>query len=160
MNPDSSTTILSDREFTIEHRIHAPAAKVFAAYTDPRLIPRWWANPGATMTIDKLDVRPGGRWRFVQHLADGQRMAFSGEFVEVKPVTRLAYTFQVEGQPHSQVTATVDLVERHGITHITLTNLCLSKEVRDGMLQYGAAAGAKASWKRLEEVVNAEGDDE
>jgi uncharacterized protein YndB with AHSA1/START domain len=79
-------------------------------------------------------------------------MAFIGTYLDVRPVTRLVYTFEVEGQGDA-VTATLELAESQGKTHLTLTNLCVSKEVRDVMVQYGAAAGARAAWAQLEEVL-------
>jgi len=144
-----TTKVLDDRTFVLEHSFDAPAAKVFAAYTDPQQVAQWWANPGWTMAIEAMDVRPGGRWRFVQRNGAGKEVAFSGEYLEVRPVTRLVYTFQAEGQG-PPLTATVELAESGGRTHLTLTNTCASKEVRDGLLRYGAAAGAKTAWDRLE----------
>jgi uncharacterized protein YndB with AHSA1/START domain len=140
--------VLSDREFAIEHTFHAPAAKVFAAYTDPETLPLWWAPPGGTIAVERMDVRPGGSYRFVQR-AHGQEMVFVGTYVEVKPVTRLVYTFAVEGQGN-EVTATIELKERDGVTHATLTNRFVSKEARDTMVKYGAEAGARAAWNQLE----------
>lgn len=147
----ATTKAISEREFILERTFKAPAARVFAAYTDPDQIAQWWVNPGWTMTIESMDVRPGGKWRFVQRNDAGKQVAFSGQYLEVKPVVRLVYTFEAEGQG-PPLTAAVDLEERNGVTHLTLTNTCASKEVRDNMLQYGAAAGAKGAWDRLEKV--------
>jgi uncharacterized protein YndB with AHSA1/START domain len=152
VNPPTEVKVLSDREFVLEHHFHAPAARVFAAYTDPALLTQWWAPKGGSMTVEALDLRPGGRYRFAQTDVKGQRSVFVGKYLEVKPVTRLVYTFEVEGQGN-EIRATVELNETQGETHLTLTNQCVSKEVRDAMLQYGAAAGAKAAWNRLEEVL-------
>jgi uncharacterized protein YndB with AHSA1/START domain len=145
--------VLSDREFVLEHTFHAPAAKVFAAYTDPELVPLWWAPKGGSLRVEAMDVRPGGRFRYHQRMPNGQAMTFSGDYLEVQPVTRLVYTFRTEEFPGSEVTATVELREADGVTHLTLTNLCASKEARDNMVQYGAAAGAKAAWDRLGELL-------
>jgi uncharacterized protein YndB with AHSA1/START domain len=147
--PDTTQTrVLSDREFAIEHTFHAPAAKVFAAYTDPKMLPLWWAPPGGTIAVERMDVRPGGTYRFVQR-AYGQEMVFVGTYLEVKPVTRLVYTFAVEGQGN-EVTATIELKERDGATHAVLTNRFASKEARDAMVKHGAEAGARAAWTQLE----------
>lgn len=146
--------VVSDREFVLEHTFRAPAARIWAAYTDPSLIPRWWAPRGGSIRIDALDVRPGGAWRFVQTLPHGGQQAVGGTYLEVKPVTRLVYTFSADGMP-GEIRATVELAEKNGVTHLTLTNLCGSKEQRDGMLRYGAAAGAKAAWDALAEAIGA-----
>ncbi len=149
MPAHQATKVLSDREFALTHEFDASASKIFAAYTDPKQVPKWWVAKGASMRVDKMDVRPGGSWRFVQHAADGREMVFRGDYLEVKPVTRLVYTFQAEGQPNV-VTTTVELREAGGKTHATLTFLAETKELLDTMLKYGAEAGARAAWKQLE----------
>jgi uncharacterized protein YndB with AHSA1/START domain len=153
MSSEATARVTSDREFVLEHRFRASAAKVYAAYTDPKLIPKWWAQKGGAFRVDVMDVRPGGTWRFVQGMPNGQEMAFTGKYLEVRPVTRLVYTFAVEGQPGSELTAAVDLHEADGTTRLTLTNTLPTKEARDAMLNYGAAAGARMTWERLAEVL-------
>jgi len=152
MSQPTTAKVLSDREFVLEHHFHAPAAKVFAAYTDPKTLMQWWAPKGGSMTVEAMDLRPGGAYRFAQTDVKGQKSVFFGKYLEVKPVTRLVYTFEVEGMGN-EIRATIDLKESNGETHMALTNLCVSKEAREAMLQYGAAAGAKAAWTRLEEVL-------
>ena len=153
MNPQPTARIISDREFVLEHTFRAPAAKVFAAYTDPKLIPQWWAPRGGSLRVDLMDVRPGGKYRFVQRMPNGPEMVFTGEYREVRPVTRLVYTYMIEGQPGSELTATVDLQETGGTTRLTLTNLCASKAARETLVSYGAAAGAKVAWDGLAELL-------
>ena len=153
MKPEATAQDPSDREFVLEHTFHAPAAKVFAAYVDPKLVAQWWAPKGGSIRVDAMDVRPGGKWRFVQRNPNGPEMVFTGTYLEVKPVHRLVYTFQVEGQPGGPLTATVDLKETGGTTRLTLTNLCATKEERDAMVKYGAVAGAKVTWDRLAELL-------
>ena len=140
---------ISDREFVLEHSFPAPAPKVFAAYTDPKLVAQWWVPTGGALRVEAMDVRPGGKWRFVQPLPSGQEVVYAGVYVEVRPTTRLVYTLIVEGQPWSEVMATVDLQEADGNTRLTLTNLCMSKEACEAIVKYGAAAGANMQWQRL-----------
>lgn len=145
-----STKVLSDHEFALTHEFNAPAAKVFAAYTDPKQIPKWWGPRGAAVRVEAMDVRPGGSWRFVQRQADGREFAAGGKYLEVKPVTRLVYTFEMEGQSQ-KVTTTVELRESGGKTHATVTFRCESKEQMDTMLKYGAVAAAHAAFKQLDD---------
>jgi uncharacterized protein YndB with AHSA1/START domain len=152
MSPPTTARVLSEREFVLEHTFHAPAAKVFAAYTEPHLLAQWWAPKGGSLDVEAMDVRPGGRYRFVQRDTNGQESVFVGKYLEVQPVTRLVYTFMVEGQGN-EITASLDLKESQGRTSLRLTNLCVSKEVRDAMLKYGAAAGAQVAWSRLDELL-------
>jgi uncharacterized protein YndB with AHSA1/START domain len=151
MPETTKTRVLSDREFAIEHTFHAPAAKVFAAYTDPKIVPLWWAPPGGTIAVEKMDVRPGGSYRFLQR-AFGQEMVFIGRYLEVSPVTRLVYTFAVEGQG-DEVTTTVELTEREGVTHGVMVNRFVSKQAHDTAVKYGAEGGARAAWDQLEKVL-------
>jgi uncharacterized protein YndB with AHSA1/START domain len=141
--------LVKERGFAIEHTFRAPAAKVFGAYTDPKLVPQWWAPKGTTMTVEAMDVRPGGAYRFVQRQADGTELVFVGKYLEVDPVTHLVYTFTVEGQG-GEVTTTVDLRETPAGTVMTLTNVFASKEARDAAMQYGAEAGARSAMGALD----------
>ncbi|HUR25793.1 MAG TPA: SRPBCC domain-containing protein [Candidatus Thermoplasmatota archaeon] len=149
---NQSTKVLSDREFAITHEFDAPAAKVFAAYTDPKQVPQWWGPKGNGVRVEMMDVRPGGAWRFVQRGPDGRDFVTHGTYVEVKPVTRLVYTFQAESMPN-EVTTTVELREAGGRTHLTLTIQASSKEERDQMVKYGASGGAKAAAMQLAEYL-------
>jgi len=72
---------------------------VFKAYTDPSIIPHWWGRRRLTTMVDKMDVRPGGVWRFVQRGPDGHEYAFNGVYREIVPPERLVQTFEFEGMP-------------------------------------------------------------
>ena len=144
----TKTKVLSDRAFALTHTIRAPAAKVFAAYTDPKQVAQWW-DPTGGLQVERMEVRLGGGYRYVKRMPDGSTMVFIGSYLEVNPVTRLVYTFQVEGQPGSPVTTTVELAEAAGRTTLTLTTEFPSKEERDAAVQYGAVGGAKAALVQL-----------
>ena len=148
MSSTATTKMLSDRAFAITRTFRAPAAKVFAAYTDPKQLAQWWAPWGGSFKVESMDVRPGGTYRYVQSMPGRPTMAFVGSYLEVKPVTRLVYTFQVEGQPNI-VTATVELREADGTTHLTLTNDYGTKEALDAAMKYGAVNGSKLAVDNL-----------
>ncbi|MCA1812338.1 MAG: SRPBCC domain-containing protein [Halobacteriales archaeon] len=150
----TKTTKGSDRAFTLTHTFRAPAARIFAAYTDPKQVAQWW-DPKGGLRVERMDVRVGGGFRYVQRAPDGGTMAFVGSYLEVKPVTRLVYTFQMEGQPGAPVTTTVDLAEAAGTTTLTLTLDFPSKEAHDAAMQYGAAAGAKIALDNLASFLGA-----
>jgi uncharacterized protein YndB with AHSA1/START domain len=57
---------------------------VFQAFTDPELIPQWWGPRGITTTVDKMDVRVGGDWRFTCDGPDGAT-AVRGTYREITP---------------------------------------------------------------------------
>lgn len=143
---------VSELEFVVEHTIQSTPERIFEAYTKPDLIAQWWAQPGQTLRVDEMDVHPGGKWRFAHILGEGEEMVMHGEYREVKPVTRLSYTFNQGEGNDNEILAIVDLKAVEAETHITLTNRCASREQRDAMVSYGAEAGAKAAWERLADL--------
>jgi len=150
----TSTLMLpSDREIVMERVFNAPRALVFKAYTDPNLIPKWWGPRKYTTTVDKLEVKVGGVWRFVQRDAAGNEYAFNGVYREIVPPERLSYTFEFEGMSGHVVIETVTFEEHDGKTKLTATSLFQSVEDRDGMLQSGMEEGANESQERLAELL-------
>ncbi len=149
----SSLTVLSDLEIAMTRVFDAPRELVFKAYTDPDMVPRWWGLRASTTTVDKLDLRPGGTWRFVQREADGTEYAFNGEYREVTPPERLVYTFEFEPMPGHVIVDTATFEDVDGKTKVTVTSLFQSVEDRDGMLASGMEGGANESWDQLAELL-------
>lgn len=151
-NPATVTTP-SDREIVIEREFEAPRERVFAAFTEPELIPQWWGPHGVTTIVDRMDVRPGGDWRFVCRNSDGSESGFRGTYREVSPPERIVQTFEWEGMPgHVSVeTATFDdLGDR---TKVTNTSIFHTPEERDGMLDSGMERGLNETYERLDELL-------
>jgi uncharacterized protein YndB with AHSA1/START domain len=153
--PASAATVTtpSDREIHTERVFDAPRDRVFAAFVDPRLIPRWWGPRGTATIVDVMDVRPGGSWRFVSHDSDGSETAFRGTYREVVAPERIVQTFEWEGLPgHVSIdTATFeDLGDR---TRLTTTTLFHTTEERDGMLSSGMERGMNETYARLDELL-------
>ena len=146
----SMFTLPSDREIAGSRILDAPPDLVYRAYTEPEAIAQWWGPSRFTTTVEKLDARPGGAWRFVHRAADGGEFAFSGVFREVVPPKRLVFTFNYEAMPgHEAVeTITLEAVEG-GKTKVTDNLLFQNREDRDGMLQSGMEEGASESQERL-----------
>ncbi|MBA2597629.1 MAG: SRPBCC family protein [Chloroflexia bacterium] len=145
---------LSDREIAMERVFDAPRELVFAAYTDPAHIPHWWGPRGLTTTVDTMDVRPGGTWRFVHRDQDGAEYGFHGEYREVVPPERLVSTFEFEGMPGHVLVDTATFTEVDGKTKVTVTSLFASGEDLQGMMDSGMEAGARESWDRLAELLS------
>jgi len=132
----------------------APRELVYQAHTDPKHIAQWWGPRGQTTTVETMDVRPGGAWRFVQHDPEGNEYAFRGEFREVVPPERLVFTFEYEGMPGHILRQTITFDEHDGKTTVSSTALFDSVADRDGMLESGMESGATESWDRLAELLN------
>ena len=150
----SKLSLPSDREIVGSRIMDAPPELVFKAYTDPELIPRWWGPRRYTTTVDKMDVRPGGVWRFVHRAPDGGVYAFNGVFREIAPPKRLVYTFNYEGAPGHEAVETVTFEEAEGgKTKMTDHMLFETREERDGMLNSGMEEGAAETIDRLAELL-------
>ena len=144
----------SDREITMTRVFDAPRELVYQAHTDAKHITQWWGPRRLTTTVDVLDVRPGGTWRFVQRDHEGHEYAFRGEFREVVPPERLVFTFEFEGLPGHILQQTITFDERDGKTIVSSTALFDSVEDRNGMLESGMESGATESWDRLAELLD------
>ena len=144
----------SDREIAMTRVFDAPPELVFAAYTDPALIAQWWGPRKYTMTVDQMDVRPGGAWRYIHRGPEGEEYAFRGEYREIASPRRLVSTFEFEGMPgHIAVdTAVFEPVDGNR-TRLTVTSRFASVEDRDGMFSSGMESGATESWDRLAELL-------
>ena len=131
----------------------APRELVFKTMMDPKLVPQWWGPRYLTTTIDKMDVRPGGSWRFVQRAPDGGEHAFHGVYHTIEQPARVVQTFEYEGVPGHVALETATLEEIDGKTHWTTTSVFQSVEDRDGMAQSGMESGVIESYERLDEVL-------
>jgi len=149
----TTLTTPSDREVITERVFDAPRDRVYAAFTDPELIPQWWGRRRTTTLVDKLDVRPGGAWRFVERNSDGSENGFRGTFREVTPPESLVYTFEWEGMPGHVVVDTVSFEDLDGRTKVTNTSLFHTTEERDGMLESGMEKGLNESYEQLDELL-------
>ena len=150
----SKLSLPSDREIVGSRIMDAPPELVFKAYTDPELIPRWWGPRRYATTVDKMDLRPGGVWRFVHRAADGGEYAFNGVYREIVPPKRLVYTFNYEGAPGHEAVETVTFEEAEGgKTRMTDHLLFETREERDGMLNSGMEEGAAETIDRLVELL-------
>jgi uncharacterized protein YndB with AHSA1/START domain len=150
----SKLSLPSDREIVGSRIMDAPPELVFKAYTDPELIPRWWGPRRYATTVDKMDFRPGGVWRFIHRAADGGEHAFNGVYREIVPPKRLVYTFNYEGAPGHEAIETVTFEEAEGgKTRMTDHLLFETREERDGMLNSGMEEGAAETVDRLVELL-------
>lgn len=143
------------QEIVITRDVDAPRDLAFKTLTDPSLIPQWWGPKSLTTTVDKMDVRPGGIWRYVQRGPDGNEYAFHGVYHEIVPPDRLVYTFEFEGMPGHVLLETVTFEEHDGKTTLTDKSVFQTVEDRDGMLKSGMEEGAAETMDRFAELLQA-----
>ncbi len=149
----------SDTELEITRVFDASARTVFRAFTTPELVKRWWADAGAEWVACDIDLRPGGKWRWVFRLGQGE-VGFHGEYREVAAPYRLVYTeiFEMPGTaPPSEDAAplaTMTLVEKDGTTTMRLRAEYATAELRDLVLASGMEAGMQRSYDRIDDLVS------
>ncbi len=146
-------TTPADREILIERVFDAPRDRVYAAFTDPELIPQWWGRREDKTTVDKMDVRPGGAWRFVTVSSSDGEHAFRGTFREVEPPERLVWTFEWEGMPGYVSVETVTFEDLGEQTKVISRSLFHTTEERDGMIESGMEKGLSESYAQLDELL-------
>jgi uncharacterized protein YndB with AHSA1/START domain len=85
----------------LSRRFAAPPERVFAAWTNPDVLREWWAaNAGWKGADAEVDLRRGGRYRLgMRDTASGAVHVVTGEYTDVDPPARLAYTWRWEGDP-------------------------------------------------------------
>ena len=98
-------------ELVMNAEFARPRDVVFAAWTDKRLVSRWWAASSYTMLSCEMDVRPGGAWRRLLRRPDGSKLIEYGIYREVVRPERLVFTYNSEGgafvEPETVVTVTL-----------------------------------------------------
>ena len=132
----------------------APRRLVFEAMTKPGHVTQWWGRlgDGYSVPVCEIDLRVGGRWRFVNRHPRGEA-AFHGEYKEIAPPGRLVFTEIFEDFPDVISVVTAELVEEVGKTRLTATVQYPSRDVRDMVISTGMSKGAGISYDRLEDLV-------
>ena len=112
--------------------LDAPREPIFRALSEPAALARWWGPSGFTTPEIDIELTVGGRYRFGMQPPGGELFHLAGEFLEIDPPRRLAYTFRwEEPEPDDQET----------IVTLTLDALCDATKV--SLLQGGFATEAR-----------------
>jgi uncharacterized protein YndB with AHSA1/START domain len=148
-------TTPSDREIAMTRVFDAPRDLVFDAWTKPELLKRWLGVFGDwSFAICEVDLRVGGKYRYVWREKGGQEMGMGGVYREVVRPERLVTTeeFDDPWYPGDAQGATV-FVEKGGKTTVTTTVRYASKEARDGVLKSPMESGVAQGYDKLAEVL-------
>jgi uncharacterized protein YndB with AHSA1/START domain len=154
-NKDSyEVTTPSEEEICLTRLFDAPRRLVFEAMTRPEHVERWWGRlgEGYSVPVCEIDLRVGGKWRFVNRHPGGEA-AFHGEYREISSPGRLVFTETMEPHPEPGSVVTAVFTEEAGKTRLTVTARYPSREVRDIVLGTGMSRGAGISYDRLEDLV-------
>ncbi len=147
-------TLPTDDQILIEREIDAPREHVWKAFTTPELVRRWWHARLGEMTVVEIDLRVGGRWRYVMTPTDGgAEIAFHGEYREIVPEERIVLTEAYEGTPDAApAVSTTTFQERDGRTTLTILVQHASKADRDALIDSGLEDGVPDGLDLLEQT--------
>jgi uncharacterized protein YndB with AHSA1/START domain len=151
-----TTSIYQDgTDLVFERTFDAPRELVWKAFMDRKRVPRWWGPHGTTTTVVEMDVRKGGRWRYVSQASDREDVTFYGEYLEIDPPKSFKWTFMfdVEGIGPQGGPETFTFADVDGKTKVRSVGHFGSVEAIEGALATGMVAGAIETWDRLEAVL-------
>jgi uncharacterized protein YndB with AHSA1/START domain len=140
----------SETEMVREREFDAPRELVFNAHLDPEAIPQWWGWRESSTEVVEMDVRMGGRYRFISRTKDGQEFIFFGEYREITPHEKFINTFGFEGmpgEPGEEVYTFIDL--GNGRTLLRVHSKIASKDEYDVAME----DGANESYDKLDEYL-------
>ena len=157
MSTKLDVTTPSEREIRVTRAFDAPPSLVFECHTRPELVSRWLLGPpGWSMPVCEIDLRIGGRYRYVWRSADtGIEFGVQGEFREILPPDRIVNVETMDGVQGETVCTTTFAGSGHG-TVFTLTLQFESQALRDAALESGMTGGMSMSYDRLDDISKAE----
>jgi len=145
-------TLPTDTQILITREFDAPRHLVYKAWTTPEFIKRWWSGDRGEVTIVDVELRVGGRWRYVMAANGGFEVAFHGEYREIVPNERIVWTEIYEGMPEAEAVTTTTFTERDGRTSVTVLVQHASQEYRDAHINSGMEDGLQEAMDHLEQV--------
>ncbi len=144
------------REIVITQTFDATRDKVFRIYADPKMIPKWWGPRNLETTVEEMDMRPGGSWRFTQRDQEGNKYGFRGVYHGAVFPERVVSTMEFDGAPGKVSLQTTVFEEMDGKTVVTTTSVFPSTEDRDAMANSGMERGVLDSEERFNELLSSE----
>jgi uncharacterized protein YndB with AHSA1/START domain len=151
----ATVTLPSDQEILITREFDAPRHLVYKAWTTPELVKRWWSGHRGEVKSAEIDLRVGGRWRYVMVANGGFEVAFHGEYREIVPDERIVTTevYELPDAPEGDgALNTVTFSEAGGRTTLTLLVRTASREERDAIMDSGMEVGLQEQMELLEQL--------
>lgn len=129
---------MQDRQITLTRLIAAPPEKVWRAWTDPALLPRWFGPEGYSCRTKEIDLREGGLWRFDMIAPDGTVFPNRHRYtLQVRPA-RLEFLMDADRDGDAPMAVVVTLTPQAGGTLISQTITFPTAEAKQGALGFGA----------------------
>ena len=145
----------------VEGYFAATRARVFQAWTDPKIVMQWFGRRPNSLHSATIDLRQGGVWRFVESKDEEKSFEFEGEYLDIEPGKRLVFTWskviayatgERESTPYSQVEV-VFTATGNG-THVRL----IHSDIHSEDLRKGFCGGWEFAFNTMSALLgNAEG---
>jgi uncharacterized protein YndB with AHSA1/START domain len=151
-------TLPTDEQILIEREFNAPRHLVYRAYTTPELVKQWWHAKRGEVTLVEIDLRVGGKWRYVMTACGGTEVGFHGEYREIVPNERIVSTELYEGAPEgvsdedATTLNTATFTETNGRTRLTILVQAQNKFSRDAIIESGMEDGLQDALELLEQI--------
>ncbi|GGL45591.1 SRPBCC family protein [Caulobacter rhizosphaerae] len=144
-----------DLKIVITRAFDAPRDLVFNCVTTPDLVKRWMTGPpGWTMPVCEIDLRVGGKYRYVWRNTEGQDMGMGGIYREIsRPERIVSNELFDEDWTGGETVATMTLAERDGRTTLTTTVAYSSTAARDAALRSGMTEGMEMGYANLDALL-------
>jgi len=150
----AKVTLPADDQILITREFNAPRHLVYKAWTTPELVRRWWHAKRGEVTVAEIDLRVGGRWRFVT-AGEGYEVGVHGVYRLLVPGERIVCTEVYEGHPDAEASAALCTYTFHdagGRTTVGAHTQLRTREDRDAMLDSGMEHGVQAAWELWDRV--------
>jgi uncharacterized protein YndB with AHSA1/START domain len=146
--------LVSPTEIIVTRTFAAPRRAVWEAMTKPEYVRRWYGLRVLKVSTCEIDLRVGGRWRFVLLAPDGSEHGFTGAYREITAPDRVVYTENYEAiGPGHEILVTTTFDEHGGKTMLKSRLVYQSDADRDAHLQSGMETGIRESFGRLEDLL-------
>lgn len=153
--PAPASSAADNREAVATRTFDAPRALVFEAMTNPEHVKRWYGPRDTQLVSCEIDLRVGGRFRYVMAGPGGMEFAFSGVYREVDVPSRIVNTWVFEPMPDKEAIETAEWTEQDGRTTVRLSILFQTPEDYAGWAGSGAFGGWAETLDRLAETIAA-----
>jgi uncharacterized protein YndB with AHSA1/START domain len=150
--------VIDEQANTLTISRHYPAAadRVWAAWTEPDAIARWWGPHGWTTTVEHMDVRPGGQWRFSLAPDDGSADPVHGvvTYRDVVPIERLSYLDQfADADGDDGIVTDVTFTPDGDGTHVSIAAVFADADALRQAVAAGMADGYQEALTRLDTII-------
>jgi uncharacterized protein YndB with AHSA1/START domain len=156
MNETPETDASKYPVLTLTRVFDAPRALVFKAWTDPKMLARWWGPHHFTNPVCEADLRPGGKIRIDMRGPEGTVYPMTGVFHEIDEPHRLVFSttpLDEDGEPMFEVLNTISFEEHGGKTKLTVQARVVKTTAVAAQYLDGMEAGWTQSLERLEEIL-------